>query len=75
MSIIFLERSKKIAIGPGKEASSPHIVVKAGGLFCQISCTGCRSNRKKPFKNNLFKPNTRTEVFFPAVCTLIYMLN
>jgi hypothetical protein len=26
------------------------IVVKAGGLFCQISCTGCRSNHKKPFK-------------------------
>ena len=26
------------------------IVVKAGGLFCQTSCTGCRSNRKKPFK-------------------------
>jgi len=27
------------------------IVVKAGGLFCQISCTtGCRSKRKKPFK-------------------------
>jgi hypothetical protein len=25
MSIIFLERSKKITIGPGKEASSPHI--------------------------------------------------
>jgi hypothetical protein len=25
MCIIFLERSKKITIGPGKEASSPHI--------------------------------------------------
>ena len=22
----------------------------AGGLFCQISCTGCRFDRKKPFK-------------------------
>ena len=27
-----------------------NIVVKAGGLFCQISCTGCRSKRKKHFK-------------------------
>jgi hypothetical protein len=26
MSIMFLERSKKITISPGKEASSPHIV-------------------------------------------------
>ena len=40
----------------------------------EISCTGCRSNHKKNFQNNLFKPNTRTEVFFPAVCTLIRML-
>jgi hypothetical protein len=39
----------------------------------EISCTGCISNRT--FQNNLFKPNTRTEVFFSAVCTLIYMLN
>jgi hypothetical protein len=32
----------------------------------KISCTGCISNRKKPFKKNLFKPSTRTKVFFPS---------
>ena len=34
MSILFLSRSKKITIGPGKEASSPHI---NNGLIVLIS--------------------------------------
>ena len=51
------------------------IVVKAGGSFCQISCTGCRSNRKKPFKITCLNRIPVLRFFSLAVCTLIYMLN
>ena len=44
-------------------------VIDVGKISC--TSTGCRSNRKN-LSNNLFEPNTRTEVFFsPAECTLI----
>ena len=51
MSIIFLSRSKKITIGPGKEASSPHILGLAGetkSAVTQIREVDRRSSTKMP---------------------------
>jgi hypothetical protein len=66
MSIIFLERSKKITIGPGKEASSPHINNYPRVVPRVVNHLRARA-RYTVLQNGICEPGARLKVSFLPV--------